>query len=299
MTEWETLPTSGAALGGGTDGWVNGDGVRLHYVARGSGPLVVLLHGFPELWYGWRHQLPALAAAGFRAVALDLRGYNLSGRPTRVEDYALHRVAADVEAAIAELGGPAHAVVGHDWGGMAAWRLSVQQPDAFGRLAILNAPHPNRFRELLRRPAQLARSWYVGAVQLPWVPEWLLRRGDHAALVAALRAEHARPGALTRADEAVYRAALRMPGAVHAALSYYRAAARRPRHALAAPRTTPHPTLVLWGMRDGALVRANVDGLERWVPDVRVERVEEARHFVQWDAPARVNAALVAFLRAG
>jgi epoxide hydrolase 4 len=295
-----TTATSGAALGGGRDGFAAGDGgVRLHYVERGRGPLVVLLHGFPEFWYAWRLQLSALADAGFRAVALDLRGYNLSDRPPRVEDYALPRLVADVARVIEGLGAPAHAVVGHDWGGLIAWRLAAARPDLLARLVVMNAPHPRRYREVLaRHPRQMVASWYVGALQVPAIPEILLRRGRAERLIAVLRAEHARPGALSAADEEAYRLAFDDPDAVRAAIAYYRAAARSARPATGAPRVVPHPALVVWGMRDGALVPENVERLERFAPSLRVVRVPWARHFVQWDAPDEVNAALLEFLGA-
>jgi epoxide hydrolase 4 len=300
---WATLTTSGAALGGGDDRMVDGAGVRLHAVVRGDGPLVVLLHGFPDFWYGWRHQLPALAAAGFRVVALDLRGYNLSERPPRVEDYGLDRLTADVAAAIDALGAPAHAVVGHDWGGVIAWRLAVAHADVFSRLAILNAPHPGRFRQLLGSSTQSLRSWYVGAVQVPVLPEWALRRDGCALLVRILRSEHARAEAFDDEVARAYVDAFGAPGALRAALAYYRALVRRPLVTRSVERdaahgTTRHPTLVIWGERDGALVPENATGLERWVPALRVVRVPEARHFVQVDAPAVVNDALVRFLTA-
>jgi pimeloyl-ACP methyl ester carboxylesterase len=279
--------------------WVQGDGVRLHAVERGRGPLVLLLHGFPDFWYGWRRQLPALAAAGFRAVALDLRGYNLSDRPPRVADYRMSCLTADVRSVIAELGaGRAH-VVGHDWGGAVAWHLAARHPEVVDRVAVLNAPHPGRFAELLRTPAQALRSWYVGAVQIPVVPELLLGAGRRRLLRAALQALHLRPGALTDGDLARYDAAFARPGALRAALAYYRAAARRPRGTLGRGRDDPRPTLLVWGDRDPALRRENAEGLERWVPDLRVEHVPSAGHFVQADAPDAVNGALVRFFRAG
>ncbi len=303
-------PTTGAATGLGTDAYGDGAGVRLHYVSRGEGPLVLLLHGFPDFWYGWRHQLAPLAAAGFRAVAVDLRGYNLSDRPIRVDAYALDRLAADVVALATTLGaGRAH-VVGHDWGGAIAWRVAMRHPEVVDRLVILNAPHPRRFGELLRTPAQALRSWYVGAVQLPIIPELLLEADRRALLHAAWRAMHRRAGAFTDADHAVYDAAFARPGALRAALAYYRAAARRPRQTFAhdaPPNATSGPaaagdvvrapTLVVWGQDDPALVAANADGLDRWVPDLRVARVPGAGHFVQADAPAAVNDALCGFLR--
>jgi pimeloyl-ACP methyl ester carboxylesterase len=275
---------------------VDGDRVRLHYVSCGRGPLVVLLHGFPDFWYGWRRQLPALADAGFRAVAVDLRGYNLSGRPARVEAYRRSRLASDIASAIARLGGPAHAVVGHDWGGVVGWRLSVCHAESLRRLVIVNAPHPARYRELLREPAQVLRSWYVAAVQLPWLPERLLGAQDAEGVVRILRAEHARPDALSPTALAAYRAAFRAPGALTAALAYYRALRRTAFPPAGESQSTPQPTLVVWGDRDGALLRANADGLERWVRDLGVVRVPWAKHFVPTDAPDELNDALVSFL---
>jgi pimeloyl-ACP methyl ester carboxylesterase len=300
MSGTESSPTSGTLLGGGEDMSVDAAGVRLHAVSRGMGPLVVLLHGFPDFWYGWRHQLPALAEAGFRAVALDLRGYNLSERPRRVADYALDRLVDDVAGAIRASGGRAHAVIGHDWGGVIAWRLSTRHPALFERLAILNAPHPARFREVLRSTSQLLRSWYVGAVQLPTLPEWALRRRGCALLLRFLRAEHRRAGAFDDTDARAYASVFGPPGALRAALAYYRALLRAPRSAGRAmtDAVTHHPTLLLWGERDSALVSANATGLDRWVPNGEVVRVPGAGHFVQSDAPEIVNAALVRFLEA-
>ncbi|HEY0778619.1 MAG TPA: alpha/beta hydrolase [Gemmatirosa sp.] len=295
-------PPTGAATGLGEDGSAAGNGgVRLHYVARGAGSGVLLLHGFPDFWYGWRNQLAAIADAGFRAVAIDLRGYNLSQRPVRVDAYALDRLAGDVVALAAALGGGRVHVVGHDWGGAIAWRVAMRHPDAVDRLAILNAPHPQRFGELLRTPAQALRSWYVGAVQVPLVPELLLGARRRALLHATWTAMHHRPGAFTDVDHARYDAAFASPGALRAALAYYRAAARHARATL--DRDGPPggdvvraPTLVVWGENDPALVSGNADGLERWVPDLRVRRVPGAGHFVQADAPDVVNASLTAFL---
>lgn len=295
-------PTTGAATGLGVDGWAEGDGVRLHYVACGSGPTVLLLHGFPDFWYGWRHQLAALADAGFRAVAVDLRGYNLSERPRAVDAYGLDRLTGDVVALADAFGGGRVHLVGHDWGGAIAWRVAMRYPAAVDRLAILNAPHPRRFAALLRTSAQALRSWYIGAVQVPVVPELLLAAHGRALLHATWNAVHRRPGAFTAEDHARYDAAFATPGALHAALAYYRAAARRPRATLDADGApggdmVRAPTLVLWGEEDTALVSDNADGLARWVPDLRVERVAGAGHFVQSDAPDVVNAALRRFLR--
>jgi len=294
---WGEEATSARRLGIGEDLLLPGAGVSLHAVAMGSGPLVVLLHGFPDFWYGWRHQLPALAAAGYRAVALDLRGYNLSDRPLRVEDYRLDLLADDVATTIAALDGRAAMLVGHDWGGAVAWHTAVRHPTSFARLAILNSPHPARFKRLLRaRPTQALLSSYMMAFQVPWLPERALAAHDHALLRRAWRGAHRRPGAFTRDDEAVYVAAMSKPGALTAGLAYYRATARHGATVPAERRRLNHPVKIVWGMRDPALVAANTVGLERWVPDARVLRVPDAGHWVMVDAPEATNAELLSFL---
>lgn len=302
-TRWAERPTSAAALGVGTDGWVTGaDGARLHVVTHGApdAPPVLLLHGFPDFWWVWRDQLAPLATAGFRAVAPDLRGYNLSACPPRVEDYALDRLADDAAAVIAAHAGPsgrAH-VVGHDWGGVVAWHLAARHPRLVDRLVIANAPHPARFRQLLATTSQSLRSWYVGFFQLPVLPEALLGARDGALLVRTLHAMHVRRGAFTREDAALYATAFATPGALRGAVHYYRAFVRgRATRTAADDATLPHRTLVLWGMQDPALLADNATGLERWVPDVRVLRVPDAGHWVMRDAPQLVGDALVAFLR--
>jgi pimeloyl-ACP methyl ester carboxylesterase len=169
---------------------------RLHYVEAGDGPLVVLLHGYPEFWYGWRQQIPALAAAGFRVVAPDARGYNLSSKPPGVSAYAPRRLAADIRDLIAERGASRAFLAGHDWGAAVAWVAAMVHPEVVERLAILNVPHPRRMLEALRRPGrQMGRSWYIFFFQLPWLPEravragnwWGLRRGFERGVVAARR----------------------------------------------------------------------------------------------------------------
>ena len=287
------------------DPWAHAEahvkGVRLHYVATGpaDGPAVVLLHGFPDFWYTWRHQLPALAAAGFRAVAPDQRGYNLSDKPPRVRDYAIETLAADVAALARQLAGgrPVH-LVGHDWGGGVAWLVAMWHPDVVDRLVILNAPHPAAYdREIRRGWSQPLRSWYILAFQVPWLPEAVLAADDCEVLKRVLRTEPARPGAFTPADLARYEAAWEQPGALRSGVHWYRAAVRRgPTWVADRVRPVECPTLVIWGDRDAYLVPALADGLEPWVPRVRVERLPEASHWVQHDEPERVNGLVVAFL---
>jgi pimeloyl-ACP methyl ester carboxylesterase len=280
----------------------NVNGVRLHWVEQGEGPLVVLLHGFPEFWYAWRHQLPALAAAGFRAVAPDLRGYNLSDKPRGVRAYRVEALLGDLEGFIALLAGEqgetrAH-VVGHDWGGALAWVAPLFLPDRLHTLTLLNAPHPLAFRrELKSSAAQRKKSSYVFLFQLPWLPERRIRAGNFAILEKLLRRDPVRPGTFSDEDVRLYKEALAQPGALTAAVNYYRAALRFPPRARG--RTWPEglKTLLVWGERDRYLGPGLLDGLDRWVPSLTIERIPDASHWVQADAPEKVNELLIGFLK--
>lgn len=280
--------------------WVRVNGVRLHCLAAGnpSDPLVVLLHGFPEFSYSWRHQIPALAAAGFHVLAPDMRGYNLSDKPNRVCDYRLEELVEDVAALIDQRGGgKAAAVVGHDWGGIVAWHLSMWRPQRLAKLIILNAPHPAAYRRELWRGRQLLRSWYAFAFQLPWLPEAMIRLNDFAMARQLFRDGPARRSPDIEGDVDIYVRALAQPGALRAAINYYRAAARG-RSGLLVKKieTVPVPTMIVWGDQDRYLERSLTEGLERWVPDLRVEHLPAASHWVHHDEPRRVNQLLVRFL---
>jgi epoxide hydrolase 4 len=282
-------------------GWAHREavvnGVRLHYVEAGAGPLVVLLHGFPEFWYSWHRQIGPLVAAGFRVLAPDLRGYNLSDKPRGVQAYRVEALTADVAALIHHTGESNATVIGHDWGGVLAWLLPLHYPEMVQKRVILNAPHPAALRrELHRNVNQLRRSWYVFFFQLPLLPEALMRAGDFALPRRMLTRQPVRPGAFSADDLARYRQALAQPGALTAAINWYRAAFRRPpRPDEDAPCNVP--TLLIWGERDAFLSPRLTEGLEQWVPNLRVERIPDASHWVQNDAPERVNELLIEFLR--
>ncbi|MDB5294158.1 MAG: alpha/beta hydrolase [Phycisphaerales bacterium] len=274
------------------------NGLTLTGVEAGpaDGPPVLLLHGFPEFSFGWRHQLPALARAGFRAVAPNLRGYDTSDKPTRVRDYRVEELAADVAGLADHLGGRA-AVVGHDWGGIVAWFAAMRHPGRVSRLAVLNAPHPLAYLRELRRSSQLVRSWYAGFFQVPWLPERLIRANDYALARGTFRAGPCRNAARPAEDVETYVQALARPGALTASLNYYRAAFRRRSSDIRRlVRPVEVPTLLIWGERDRYLVPGLADELDAWVPRLRVERLPAATHWVQHDEPERVNELLVGFL---
>jgi pimeloyl-ACP methyl ester carboxylesterase len=292
--------TGPAPSGGVGDGWDHRvrsvGGVRLHCVESGSGPLVVLLHGFPEFWYSWRHQIPALARAGFHVVAPDLRGYNDSDRPADVSSYRVSSLVEDIAGLIEDAGAGRAYLVGHDWGGVIAWRVAALRPGLVRRIAILNAPHPAAYREELRRnPGQWLRSSYILLFQLPWLPERLLGTANLALLERAWRRQPVHPGAFSAQDIAAYKQALGRPGGLRGPLHYYRAALRHPQDLSASPQSIDVPSLLIWGERDPYLSPSLPERATRWVSDLRIERIPDASHWVQNDVPDRVNRLLIDF----
>jgi epoxide hydrolase 4 len=281
------------------EGYADLSETRLHYVEVGEGPLVVLLHGFPEFWYGWRFQIPALAAAGFRVVAPDMRGYNTSSKPPGVAAYDVDRLAVDVRDLIQERGAQAARVAGHDWGAAVAWVTAMNHPEVVERLAILNVPHPRRLLRAVRRPPQLAKSWYMFFFQLPWLPEQAARVGRWRFFRVWGLGTATSPGAFTAQDIDRYVEAWSQPGAATATINYYRAVFKQsPRRAEGRMRVVQAPTFVIWGERDRYLGRELADPDPADVPNLeRVVRLPDASHWVQHDEPERVNQLLTEFFR--
>ncbi len=284
-----------------TADWIHGEtrtnGVHLHYVFAGQGEPVVLLHGFPEFWYSWRHQLPALADAGFRAIAPDLRGYNQSSRPAGVKSYRIAALTNDLVGLVEQVAGGSAVVVGHDWGGVLAWRLATLHPSRVRKLVILNAPHPAAFRDELRNHlGQWLRSLYVLFFQAPWLPEWVLRARNFALLERIFQEQPVRSASFTHDDIAAYKHALSGPRGLSSPLNYYRAAMRYPRDLYEPPQSVAAPTLVIWGCCDPFLNVRLVERLPQWVSNLRIERLPEISHWVQNDAPEQVNQLLLDFL---
>jgi pimeloyl-ACP methyl ester carboxylesterase len=273
--------------------------VALAVEERGAGEPVVLLHGFPESSRSWRHQLPALAEAGFHAVAPDLRGYGHSDRPREVEAYALPRLVGDLGGLIAALGYESAHVVGHDWGGSIAWAAAARIPERIRSLTIINSPHPVASAEARRFPEQQRRSWYMLLFQFRGVAEAWLAADDFANLRRFVF-DTAAPGTFSEEEREAFVAPLREEGALEAALAYYRANIP-PESWLRPPPDLPPiavPTLIIWGEADAYMSPLL---LERSVAKVtgplRVERLPGVSHWVQLEAPDEVNRRLVAFLR--
>ncbi|MGG6264632.1 alpha/beta fold hydrolase [Leptolyngbya sp. AN03gr2] len=279
--------------------FIEANKIRLHYVTQGEGDLVLLLHGFPEFWYSWRFQIPALARH-FKVVVPDLRGYNDSEKPE--SGYDLDTLSTDIQSLIHQLGYSRAHVVGHDWGGAIAWRFAQRFPNSLDRLALLSAPHPQRFaKDLLSNLDQLRRSWYVLAFQVPSLPEWLIRSNLRAFVQNMFQEQAVRKGEFTQDLIQKYQLALQKPGAIGAAMNYYRQLFL-PGHWIGdwmrSPDPISAPTLVLWGDEDSILSPRLMDGIEHWITaPFKFKLIPHCGHWIQQEAPQTVNRELIEFLR--
>jgi epoxide hydrolase 4 len=279
------------------DLWFAPGDVRLHAMAAGpkDGPLVILLHGFPEFWYSWHRQIGPLAAAGFRVVALDQRGYNLSSKPPDIADYAVTHLAADVIAVADRLGHDKFFLAGHDWGAAVAWATALQYPQRLCKLAILNVPHPAVFLRTLRtNPRQMRRSWYIAFFQLPHLPEAHFSASNFAMGVRALVAS-SRPGTFSPGDLERYREAWSSAGSVTAMINWYRAVLRH-RPVLTDPRVHV-PTRILWGQGDRFLLPEMAQQSLGYCDAAELTYFPNATHWLHQEEPDAVNAALIEHFR--
>ena len=267
-------------------------GIRIHCVVEGEGPLVVLLHGFPETSRAWRKQIPALADH-FRVVAADMRGYGGSDKPKGIAAYRTSVIADDIVALVHALDAEHAHVVGHDWGGGVAWTLAMEHPEMVERLAVLNCPHPAVMRRALRSNwAQIRKSWYIFAFQLPWLPEWGFTRNGSKAIKDTLRRSAKRPDTFSEADLDEYARAFGAPGAATAAINYYRAAAR----SRVWRREISAPTLLIWGEDDFALGTELTRGMDHlFTSPPRIEYLPNTSHWVMEERPDEVNRLLLEF----
>ncbi len=288
--------------------FVEANGLRFHLVTqeppspRGLpntvAPLVVLLHGFPEFWYGWRRQIPALAAAGFTVAAPDLRGYNESDKPEGVDAYRITNIVEDVAGLIRAFGRERAVIVGHDWGGAAAYAFAMMKPEMTSRLCVMNSPHPALFTRAFQNGnvEQLRRSWYMFFFQFPEAPERLLA-ADNFRMLKGMLTGSARKGVFSPAVLARYAEAFSKPGALTGAINWYRASFRR---GLPSPREFPKiaaPTLILWGDRDFALGTELTRGMRPYFSGPFTLRyLPGISHWVQHEAPGKVNELLIRFL---
>lgn len=271
-------------------------GLNLEVAETGpaEGPLVILLHGFPDLWQGWHFQIEPLTTAGFRLLLPNLRGYGESDKPRGIAAYDLDRLAEDIVALADSQGRDKFHLVGHDWGGIVAWWVAARFPDRVERLAVLAAPHPGIFKTyLLRHPMQILRSWYIGSFQIPWLPETILRAKNYALLKKAVESTSL-PGTFDESDWRYLIAGWSQPGALTGMLNYYRAITRRREASLRLP--IPMPTLILFGRHDPAEEPGLAQASKAMCDEARVVELEEARHWIQREEAERVNEELLLFL---
>jgi epoxide hydrolase 4 len=293
------------------DHYAEVNGVQLHYVSAGKGPLIIFLHGFPEFWYEWKNQL-AVFGQDHLAVAPDMRGYNLSAKPTEVDQYQVKYLIEDVRALAAHLGHKKFTLVAHDWGGAVAWALASAHPESIEKLVIVNAPHPGVFARLLAEdPKQQQASQYMLMFRSPQA-EAALSANHYALLVNIVLGAGLQNGVFNEEDKKAYIEAWSQPGALTGGLNYYRAAQIGPPPASEGSAKTASsgnfgvdparltvnvPTLVIWGEKDTALLTSNLDGLDQFVPQLTIKRIPDGTHWVIHEKPDEVNGYIREFIR--
>ncbi|MFQ5418834.1 MAG: alpha/beta fold hydrolase [Anaerolineae bacterium] len=281
-----------------THEYIETNGIRLHVVQAGpaDGPLLILLHGFPEYWQGWRHQIDALAQAGLRVWIPDQRGYNLSDKPKGTAAYNLDELAADVIGLIDAAGEEKALLAGHDWGAAVTWWTANKYPERLHRIGVLNVPHHAVMNRHLRQSrAQLRKSWYMLFFQLPWLPELALRAGNWAGGRRMMKSSSL-PHTFSAEDLDSYQQAWAQPGAITGMINWYRAIMRKPPQRLPSLRISV-PTLMIWGKQDVALGAEMAQPSIELCDDGRLVFIEEATHWVQHDAPEQVNQLLLDFFQ--
>ncbi|MGO9800078.1 MAG: alpha/beta fold hydrolase [Candidatus Binatus sp.] len=277
-------------------------GLAMRIARAGAGPPIIMMHGFPECWYSWRHQMRELSGR-FDCVALEMRGYGESDAPVGVANYTLDKLVGDTAELIEALGHRRAIVVGHDWGGAVAWATAMMRPDVVERLIVMNCPHLERMSHALRRnPRQMLRSWYMLFFQIPRLPEWMLRRRNYEGLVNALRNGTIQKGVFTESDLDYFRAAFRNPSAMTAAINSSRANFRtgfmaRPGSDSWIDRKISAPTLLIWGEQDFALGKELTYGMEGlFTGPFDIKYIADSGHWVQQEKPELVNQYIREFL---
>ncbi|MFE1747808.1 alpha/beta fold hydrolase [Coleofasciculus sp. H7-2] len=274
--------------------YITSNGIKLHYVTQGEGPLMLMLHGFPEFWYSWRHLIPEFAK-DYKVVALDLRGYNDSDKPADQSAYVMDEFIKDVEGVIKGLGYSSCVLVGHDWGGAIAWNFAYAYPTMVDKLIVLNLPHPAKFAENMRNPQQLLRSSYIFFFQLPWLPEFLLQSFDYQSIETAFTGMAVDKNAFTKADLDAYKQAAAKPGVLTASLNYYRNLFQQ-RMLNQDWSILQVPTLMIWGEKDTALGKELTYGTQAYVKDFTIKYIPDSSHWVQQEKPQLVTQYMREFL---
>lgn len=282
------------------DEYIETNGIRMHYLTAGKGPLVVLLHGFPQFSYSWRHQIPSFADK-FRVVAPDLRGYGETDKPEAVEEYTSEKLMGDIVGLVHALGYEKAHIVGHDWGGAVAWNIAIHNPKIVDRLIVLNCPHPKLFAQALKSNyRQMLRSWYLFFFQLPYIPESLFNMFSKEFTKGIFRGTATNKEAFTDEDLELYQKELQKPGAVRGAMNYYRAAFQN-RHSVkneGKAKQIAAPTLLIWGEDDKALGKELTYHMEPlFSGPFKLQYIPHCGHWVNEEQPAKVNQLILEHLQ--
>lgn len=275
-------------------GYAHVNGIRLHYVSAGNGELILFLHGFPEFWYAWKHQLNEFGK-DHRAVAVDMRGYNLSDKPSELGAYRIETLIEDINALARQLSPDAKFIlVGHDWGGYVAWHFASVHPEALRKLIIINAPHPTIFARLLEfDPAQQKASEYFKFFRSAEAEETL--SADGFAILSKIMGFGQKNGAPLE-DKPEYMRAWSQSGAITGGLNYYRANKLESISADGGAVMVSVPTLVIWGVNDPAMVPQNLTGLENYVPHLTIQQISGASHWLAHTHSAEINRHIRSYL---
>ena len=285
---WQPAPDSGITIRE-----VAANGLTFEVAEAGSGDhLALCLHGFPELNFSWRHQMPLLAEMGYRVWAPNQRGYGASSRPKGVDAYRADRIVEDAAALFDASGATKLTLIAHDWGGAIAWLFAIRKVRPIERLVVMNLPHPACFTEALKHGPQRRRSWYIAFFQIPRLPEWAMRRNDARGIREAFRGMAVDKSRFPDDVLDVYARAAQRPGALTAMINWYRAALRKRASLDTGDGKVDVPTLIVWGEEDKALGLETLDGTDRYVRDLTIRRLPGVSHWVQQEAPEAVNATL-------
>ena len=278
--------------------FVNANGLTFEVDQCGTGDkFALLLHGFPESKFSWRYQMPLLARLGYTVWAPNMRGYGKTSRPGEIADYHIDHLVADAAGLIDAAGGKNTLLMAHDWGAIVAWQFAIRKARPLDRLVIMNVPHPACFTREFRSWAQLRKSWYIFFFQIPWLPERMLsaRKGEAVGRAFLDMAVDKSRFPATVTDE--YRRSAIEPGAMRAMINYYRAAMRAGTAAMnPQPSTVDVPTLMIWGLEDTALGKATTEGTDAYVKNLTMRYLPGVSHWVQQEAPEKVNAMIEAWL---
>ncbi|XP_063727687.1 epoxide hydrolase 3-like [Symsagittifera roscoffensis] len=281
-------------------GFVTSDGVVIHFVSKGNpnGEVILFLHGFPECWYSWKHQIDFFSEEGYRVVAMSLRGYAESGKPKGKENYEISKLVHDVQELIEFLNVNQVILVAHDWGGIIAFALTAAHPHLIKKLVILNAPHSEIFLKLqVENLRQFWSSWYIYFFQFPFLPEIAVKMGDFAFLELCF-APLLKSGKMSKSELDLFKYYASQEGSLTGMINYYRnLTSKKAKTELKRfSKKIEVPTLVIWGEKDMGLVVENLKGLNKFVDDLQVTRLPGISHWVQQDDPETVNREIFSFI---